>query len=849
MTDHLPGDAAKRLRRPLRLTVAAMLAERTAQAFWPFATVVMAAGALFRSGVLAIWPDWIGQALIGGLALAGLITFSLGLTRFRPVGRTEALARLDATLPGNPIAALTDQQAIGADDPGSAAVWTVHRRRMADRLDGVAPLPPRPGLAERDPFALRLISATALGVALIFGAGTQRGDLAALLPGTAQAAISEASWEGWIEAPAYTGKPTLYLSDQAPGALAVPTGSRVTLRFYGKLGALDLQETFSDASPAEEPAPTRAFRVTRDGRLAIDGDEWQITAIADMPPEIASSGAFTRTLDGEMRLPFTAQDDYGVAAGRATISLDPARVDRHYGLAAEPDPRPAVVVDLPMPLRGDRTAISELLVENLAEHPWAGLPVSVTFTAMDAAGQTGDSAPVEIVLPGRRFLDPLARAIVEQRRDILWAIGNAPRAARLLRAISNRPEGLFPKDTQYLELRTAIGTLEQPVVTPEARDTAAAELWKIAVEIEDGALADALERMRRAQQRLAEAMRQGATPKELQELMDAYRQATRDYMRQLGQEQPQNRADQPDDGKKRQEITQEDLQAMMDRIQELMDQGRMQEAQQMLDQLQQMMENMKPVDGASGQQGKGEGQQTTDDLAGTLRQQQGLSDQAFRNLQEQLNPDAQAGRSGENVGRNGGEGRGQSHGGKGGKGESGTEGEGSTGQNGSGQGLADQQRALQDELARQRDGLPGAGTPEGDATRESLNRAGRAMGDAADALKQGDIPGALDRQAEAMESLREGMRNLDDQLRQQAQSDRQGQQGQLAGQPGNLQQADPLGRNTGASGATATDNPLGNREDAYRRAKDLLEELRRRSGETQRPELERDYLKRLLDQF
>jgi uncharacterized protein (TIGR02302 family) len=840
MTKDMPGDAENRLNRPLRLTLAGMLVERLAQAFWPLTATALAAAALILSGVLAFWPGWIGQALLLALSLTGIVSLALGVRRFRPARRAEALARLDATLPGNPIAALTDTQAIGADDPGSTAVWHAHRDRMAARLDGLRALPPAPGLPRRDPFALRLIAATALATAILFGAGTRHGDLAALMPGSAEAAISEASWEGWIEAPSYTGKPTLYLADQPPGALAVPVGSRVTLRLYGKLGALDVTETFTGDTP-DEPAPTRAFKIAGDGSLSIGEQSWAITAIPDQPPRIQPSGDLTRTLAGEMRLPFTARDDYGVSAGQAEIAIDLPRVDRRYGLAAEPEPRLPVVVDLPMPYRGDRREVEELFVENLAEHPWAGLPVTVTFTATDAAGQSGDSAPVEIALPGRRFLHPLARAIVEQRRDILWTADNARRSARILRAISNRPEGLFPKNVQYLKLRTAIGTLEEPGFAPEDRDAVAAALWEIAVEIEDGALADALERLRRAQERLSEAMRQGATPEELSELMDEYREAMRDYMRQLGQQEPQNRTDEPDDGSQRMEMTQQDLQAMMDRIDELMQQGRMEEAQQLLDQLQQMMENMQMTEGASGQQSGSEGEQAMEGLADTLRQQQGLSDEAFRDLQRQLDPGGQDGMSGQ-PGRDG---EGENPDGQGGDG--GEEGEG--GQQSAGEGLAERQRALEDELARQRGSLPGAGTPEGDAAREALDEAGRAMEDAADALEQGDIPGALDRQAEAMESLREGMRNLEDTMRREAQSGQQGDQGQLAGQPGDRQRADPLGRNPGGSGATATDSPLEDREDVYRRAQELMDELRRRSGDTERPDLEREYLKRLLDLF
>ena len=89
-------------------------------------------------------------------------------------------------------------------------------------------------------------------------------------------------------------------------------------------------------------------------------------------------------------------------------------------------------------------------------------------------------------------------------------------------------------------------------------------------------------------------------------------------------------------------MTQDDIQRMMDRIQELMEQGRMAEAQEALEQLRQMMENMQVTQG-QGQQGQSPGEQAMEGLAETLREQQGLSDQAFRDLQEQFNPGQQQG--------------------------------------------------------------------------------------------------------------------------------------------------------------------------------------------------------------
>ena len=145
--------------------------------------------------------------------------------------------------------------------------------------------------------------------------------------------------------------------------------------------------------------------------------------------------------------------------------------------------------------------------------------------------------------------------------------------------------------------------------------------------------------------------------------------------------------------------------------------------------------------------------------------------------------------------------------------------------------------------------LPGAGTPEGDAARDSLGRAGDAMDQAEDALRDEDFAGALDNQAEAMEALREGMRELADQMAQQQQNQQGGQQGDALGRNNPNGTRDPLGRDVGENGRVGTDENLLQGEDVYRRARELLDEIRRRSGDQERPDEELDYLKRLLERF
>ena len=127
----------------------------------------------------------------------------------------------------------------------------------------------------------------------------------------------------------------------------------------------------------------------------------------------------------------------------------------------------------------------------------------------------------------------------------------------------------------------------------------------------------------------------------------------------------------------------------------------------------------------------------------------------------------------------------------------------------------------------------------------------RAMDNAEDALRRDDLAEAIDDQAEAMDALREGMQNLADQMAQQQGQQQPGQGQQEGDQAGNVnpQQRDPLGREPGTRGQLGSDEQLLGEEDVYRRAEELLGEIRRRSSEVERPEAELDYLRRLLDRF
>ncbi|GHC52661.1 DUF4175 domain-containing protein [Neogemmobacter tilapiae] len=842
MREKSPDPMLPDIRWPLRLTWVGLWAERFARAFWPLWSILFTALAPLAFGLQDQMPlevFWSGVVLA---MLGSLWALWRGWRMFRKPARSDALARLDSALPGRPLAALTDDQIIGRNDAASVAVWQAHRARMARVAAGAKPVQPDLNLASRDPFGLRYMALTLLAVALIFGSLWRAANVPPLGIGPAVAGMAGPAWEGWASPPGYTGKPSLYLNDIPAGDVELPVGTKVQVRLYGEPGDLTLTETVSAAlnpPPASEAA--QEFEVRQSGVIRIAGDngrEWQVSAQPDGMPSVQQAGEITRERNGQMRLPFKAQDDYGVTSGTATIAPDMAAMDRRFGLAIEPEAREPLVIDLPMPISGKRTDFEEALMDDFSTHPFANLPVTVSLSVTDAAGQIGQSEPFSAVLTGKRFFDPLAAALVEMRRDLLWNRANGPRAMQILRAVTYKPETLIRNDKAALRLRVFLRKLDavKSDMTPEKRDELAAELWEIALMVEEGDLQSALERLQRAQDRLDEAIKRGADQSEIDELMRELDQAMKEYMQELANKPRDPSEMQQSPGQQGNTVTQDQIQQMMEELKKALEEGRTADAAEIMEALRDLMENLQFTEG-QGQGGpQGPGGEAMRDLQDTLRDQQDLSDDSFRELQQ--GPQGEEGNQGQEdqQGQNG-ERPGQPQSGQDGEGEGRDD-----------RSLAERQQELRDRMSGLRDDvLPGQGTEEGDAARRQLEEAGRAMDDAEEALRRGDLSGALDRQAEAMESLRDGLRQLGNAM---AQNDPvENGEGEPQGRADPNSALDPLGRERDEGARIGSDRNMVQGDDIYRRAQELLDEIRRRSGEQARPDQERDYLKRLLDLF
>ncbi len=828
--DDLEKTIEARIARAVGRARAALVWER----LWPLIAPFLALAALFAAlSWFGLWRFTAAPVRLAILALfaAAILWFAWRALRFAWPTRAAAFARVEQAtgVLHRPATAFTDRLASRSDDATGLALWQAHRRRILASLDALRAGVPAPRLAARDPYALRFLILLLFVVGFIVAGPERISRLGEAFRGGESTAAAIARIDAWVTPPAYTGRAPIFLTGSAakpPGTTyAVPIGSVVTVRTGG---THDLAVMASDRGKAAPVAPTATkeaaatgdaaaplehqVTLSRASSVAVEksGHEitgWNFTVVPDNPPQIALAGDPRVEASGALALSYSLKDDYGVVAARGEIApLD----DPTTGNARPLYEAPKLALSLPQLRVRDGTGQT---IRDLTAHPWAGARVKLTLVATDEAKQEGRSAPVEITLPVRRFSDPLARAVVEQRARLALDANAADRVADALDALTVAPDEIDGMGN-YLALRSAYFRLVQAHGDDELRGVVD-YLWQIALGIEDGNLSLAAQSLRDAQEALQKALENNASDQEIQKLTENLRQAMNKFLQQLAEQAQKNpQANSMPPNPNVQTLRSQDLQRMLDRIENLARTGARDAARQMLSQLQNMLESLQAARPQQGGQQNDQAMQSLNQLGDMIRQQEELMNKTYRADQGQ-NPD--------------------------GSGKPMTQEELQ-------QALKDlqqQQQALQQGLGKLMQQLQGMGlNPTG-----KLGQAGQAMGRAQGQLGQGQTGNAVGSQGEALDALRQGAQGLSQQLaNRQGQGQGQGQGRGLRG-GGNFANQDPLGRPRGTVGPDLGTTVKVPDEIDTQRAREILDAIRKRLGDSYRPALERDYLERLLDQF
>ena len=191
--------------------------------------------------------------------------------------------------------------------------------------------------------------------------------------------------------------------------------------------------------------------------LSEDDLTYAFNTIPDKPPTIALAKDPEAQQSGSLQLNYKMEDDYGVVEAKALFALKSAKPEagEPHSLFGPPE------MALALPQARVKNGVGQT-TKDLSDHPWAGAEVTMTLTARDEANNEGTSEPHDFRLPERPFAQPLARAIVEQRRDLALDAENRDRVLIALDALAIAPE---PSSEQhYAQMKakdTWIGRLEE----------------------------------------------------------------------------------------------------------------------------------------------------------------------------------------------------------------------------------------------------------------------------------------------------------------------------------------------------------------------------------------------------
>lgn len=779
-----PTGSAERIERRVALARGIVGIERIWPALWPATAVagLFIALALFGAFTALAWPLH-ALLLAAFIAATGPLLY-LGLREIRLPDWTDGARRLerDSGLKHRPISEATDAIYAGVGDALAEELWRAHLRQRLASILKLRLFRPRSALDEKDPRALRFAVLLVVAAGLVFAGRDSLSRLMAAF--SSMGASGTATMDAWIDPPPYTGEAPIFLRAGA-SPLAVPTGSLLNLRVHGAGHTPGL--SMSGDHPGfsgENGEYASTVKITEDGTVSVRASgetlgRWSFNAIPDLPPHIAFDGAPGKTEHGALKLSFTAGDDYGVVSVRAIIR-------------PRNRPGPPLIVDLPLAETSGKS-IKSTAYRDLTEHPYAGLQVDIVLEATDAIGQHGRSKSMPFTLPARVFTNPLARALIEQRQNL--ASGNAVSRDRVLLtldALTIAPDRFYEGQSGvYMGLRAAYWGLKNAHHEEDVQHVEAL-LWQIAIAIEQGGLAVAAEELRRLQAMITQALAQGAPQEVIDALLQRYQDALQRYMQSLAQNAPNSNQPIPPGAKV---LSEKDLNALLNAIQQLAKSGNRAEAAQLLALLQSLLENLHMTTaGGAGGAGAPQDKALSDAIQGLgdlMGKQRGLMDKTFRDHQQ-------------------------------GKNEGGA--------------LSQEQNQLKQQLGKVLGGLKG----RKNAPPQDLGDADREMGESQNALSGNDLSSSSESQKEVLDSLRKGAGALAKEMMEE-------QQGQEAGRDQGEDQ-DPLGRAQGSNGTLGSGVKLPSQTE-LQRARSILEELRRRAAERGRPKEELDYIDRLLKEF
>lgn len=809
-----------------------LFAEEFGLRFWRLLSWLMGFAALWLLNIPQLFGEF-GHVAIAFIALAGIAYFiRKDVRHFKKPTEEYVLRRIEGSsaVTHRPLTSLHDTPI----DKQQTALWQREQARKQTLLASLKAAKNRNILPKKDPYALRLAALLALFCGLIVaGTAWKARILSGVLPvpPSIQTQFVNTHVSLWVTPPEYTKVEQLVLSGEQEAPLDIPQGSVLKAFLKNDLGAWTMlffkpsvqfgDEKFEmvkneDGTFSLETAVPKTDSLTLNVSW-LRSQSWDVNYIPDLPPSISTTEEQKTLSDSQLQFMLSLYDDYSVERLEMRMELDPVVEDAPLGEAIEMQRSV---------LSPTATDFQMSPVYDMTAHTWAGLPVVFKFTAVDHIGQTGTLEPIKMVLPEREFTHPIAKKLIELRKYMVWNPESSYRDAFIAVEGLKRLPKSFNHDTRvYLSLSVMSARMKYHQPSIETSMSLISMLWDTALRLEDGDLSLAARDLREAQQALEEALQDpNITEEEITRLMQDLREAMAQYMQSLAREFEKRMAEQ---GLEIPTVPPEMLQDMMDmedfaQMMQQMEQdmlnGDRSAAQDMLSRLERMMDMMNPSMEFSMPQDMQTMQQCVNELQQLIERQEDLRDQTAKQ--------ADLMRTLEGLGMS--------------RPDQGNEPPPfiNTEEN-----MAEQEalRYILGQLMLEAD-------QKLDEIPENMALAEQAMRMSSQELESNRPDTSVPYQDEAIEHLKEAQKQMQQQLQQRMKQMMGFSMARPA--PGRM---DPLGRPYGNDN-DENGPPLGSQVEVPDEAEkkwvqDILNELRRRAGQRERPQEELEYYRRLLKRF
>ncbi|WP_430474107.1 DUF4175 domain-containing protein [Thalassospira lucentensis] len=778
------------------------------ESVWPCLIPSLSVGlltvGLTLTGTFEFLPATAHIMLLSVLSVAMMVAVLAPWRRFRWPTRRDILRRLEVEnrLENNPLQSLEDH-IDETEDPLTSFLWQRQLGLHETALANLRLPRPIPAISKIDRFGLTAIPILLMFVGLMVGSNHIAERFSKAFSPLQRLGAADFSATLWVTPPAYTGQvPRVLrfsaLASQDPAnegtgqnvmSVDVPAGSTldgsISSIWSPTLTAPDGERDFTESSENSYVLST-AIEQSGEWRISVWGND-RLTLNINLVADQPPSLSFVSP-------PEITRRDH--------IRLDYTAND-DYGLAKldlvitpAPDdatidqygPIDQIVIDL----KGEGASETSMPTRvegprfvDLVAHPWAGLPVNIQMQSRDNADQAGQSDIRSLVLPEREFSHPVAQKLIAIRRSLLRHPDRALEMHQAILPVLYAPQAFNGHIGVFLTLSVAESRLAANLNNREVHQDVAGLLWHIAEEIERGSYGIAERNLMEAEERLLEAL---SNPDITESEIARLIEEYRQALNQYLAALTRESTQSPEEQPAATAtLEQQDLSRIIDQIDALMRAGARDEARQLIDRLRELVENMQVTSGEGGMDITSSLREMLDGMRDLSRRQQDL-------MREGDNPATQ---------------------------------------NGPGP-RADQQQGLADD-ANDILNSPGLGQ-FGDVS--GMNAVIDAMRGAAEALGHNRSHEALQHQRQAMEALQQGIGEISRALEGLS---------QLAPMLEDLDGAgrrDPLGRPVGGNGTTIIPD-VNTLERAWR----ILQELRRRSGDPDRPQVEQEYIDRLLKRF